>query len=76
MVKASNIPVGVKPGAVRWVPREQWEREAELECKVMDLEKELEASRKLLEGYYEVGDETIFTIKLGRYKFRLERNIY
>ena len=76
MVTKSVAPAGVKPGAVRWVPREQWEREAELECKVMDLEKELESSKKLLKRYYEVGDETIFTIKLGRYKFRFERNIY
>ena len=76
MNERSAAPVGVKPGAVRWVPREQWEREAELECKVMDLEKELEASKKLLKKYYEVGDETIFTIELGKYKFRFEQNIY
>ena len=63
-------------GGIRWVPREQWVEKAELKAKIKDLERKNELLEYSVESYHDVGDETIFTIKLGRYRFRFERNIY
>lgn len=63
-------------GGFRWVPRKEWKKEAELEAKVRELEIKNESLEQLVENYHSVGDETIFTIKLGRYRLRFERKIY
>ena len=57
-------------GGVRWVPRDQWEKEANLEAKIRDLEAKIEMFQPLIDE--SLADKKI-TFKLCGYRVTISK---